>query len=95
MKPSRDGLRERTKKKNYKDDFDYNLSDEEGKNKEGKEGEQAPATTPNAAPKQIDAVIAGGVNQFIAYKPSLEVEGEIAIIEKILAMRTRQDNEVM
>lgn len=77
-------LRERTKKKNYKEDFDYNLSEEDEKKKENqddKDGEN----------KTLEPVISGGANEFVAYRPNLEKEGEIAIIEKILAMRTRQD----
>ena len=80
-------MRERTKKKNYKDDYDYNLSDEEEK-KKGKEEEEAPATV-------MEPVISGGVNALVAYRPNLEAEGEIAIIEKILAMRSvPQEEEV-
>lgn len=82
-------LRERTKKKNYKDDFDYNLSDEDEKNKAEKEG--GTATDKEA----IEPVISGGVNQLVAYRPNLEAEGEIAIIEKILAMRMVQAEQVV
>ena len=38
-------------------------------------------------------VVSGGANQLVAYRPNLEAEGEIAIIEKILAMRTVQNEE--
>ena len=93
----RRSLRERHKNTNYKDDFDYNISedDEEKKNKkevqpEGEEPENV--ATPLLATKE--PVIAGGANQLVAYRPNLEVEGEIAIIEKILAMRTKEKDEV-
>ena len=77
-------LRERTKKKNYKEDFDYNLSEEDEKKKENQDEKESENKT-------LEPVISGGANEFVAYRPNLEKEGEIAIIEKILAMRTRQD----
>lgn len=91
-------MRERTKKKNYKDDFDYNLSEEEDGKKEANatkdpntgEDESTPAPTAGAP----EPAIAGGANQLLAYRPNLEVEGEIAIIEKILALRSTQKEEV-
>ena len=88
-------LRERTKKKNYKDDFDYNLSDEEKgekptADKVDEKNEIKSETTPVIPEPAID----GGANQLVAYRPNLEAEGEIAIIEKILAMRSVQKEEV-
>ncbi|XP_047133155.1 chromodomain-helicase-DNA-binding protein 8 isoform X1 [Hydra vulgaris] len=82
----RRSLRERTKKKNYKDDFDYNLSDEENKESKGSEVD----SKGNA----LEPVISGGANQLLAYRPNLEVEGEIAVIERILAMRVSQQETV-
>lgn len=41
-----------------------------------------------------EPVISGGANSLVAYRPNLEAEGEIAIIEKILAMRSVQKEEV-
>ena len=70
----RRSLRER-KKKNYSDDYDYNLSDDDEK-KKAENGDQTPLQ------------ITGG-HKLIAYKPSDAVEGEIAIIERILAGRIR------
>ena len=42
----------------------------------------------------MEPAIAGGANQLVAYRPNLEAEGEIAIIEKILAMRAKHLDEV-
>lgn len=102
-------MRERTKKKSYKDDFDFNLSDEEGKKKrkEKEEGAENDAESAEAMdadaedsgdaappePKPLKPAIDGGVNQLVAYRPNLEAEGEIAIIEKILAMRIQQQQK--
>eukprot|EP00794_Sanderia_malayensis_P019257 gene19257-21185_t len=71
---TRRSLRER-KKKNYNDDYDYNLSDEDEKKK---------AENPD---QQTLLGISG--HKLIAYKPSDAVEGEIAIVEKILAGRIK------
>ena len=49
---------------------------------------------PTPVPAVGERVISGGANQLVAYRPNLEAEGEIAIIEKILAMRTVQNEEV-
>ena len=91
----RRSLRERHKTTNYKDDFDYNISDEdeEKKKSENKETEENNEATP-AVPAVAEPVISGGINQLVAYRPNLEAEGEIALIEKILAMRTVQSEEV-
>ena len=70
----RRSLRER-KKKTYKDDFDYNLSEEEGE-KETAEG-GVPATFPGDSTGQAH----------IPMGPEVE---ETTTVEKILAMRTKQ-----
>ena len=70
----RRSLRER-KKKTYKDDFDYNLSDEEGEKEPAEGGVQA------AYPGDI----AG--QSYIPVGPEVE---ETTTVEKILAMRTKQ-----
>lgn len=68
------------------------MSEDEGKK------ESDPSKDPNAAvegaapPVVAEPVIAGG--GMVAYRPNLEAEGEIAIIEKILAMRSVQKEEV-
>lgn len=74
---TRRSLRER-KKKTYKDDFDYNLSEEEGE-KETAEG-GVPATFPGDSTGQAH----------IPVGPEVE---ETTTVEKILAMRTKQDEE--
>ena len=76
----RRSLRER-KKRNYNDDYDYNISDDEEK-KKGENGEQ------------VNIDIAGG-HKLIPYKPSDAVEGEIATIERILAGRIRSNAKVL
>ena len=70
----RRSLRER-KKKTYKDDFDYNLSDEEGEKEPTEGGVQA------AYPGDI------GGQGYIPVGPEVE---ETTTVEKILAMRTKQ-----
>lgn len=70
----RRSLRER-KKKTYKDDFDYNLSDEEGEKEPTEGGVQA------AYPGDI----AG--QGYIPVGPEVE---ETTTVEKILSMRTKQ-----
>jgi len=79
---TRRSLRER-KKKNYNDDYDYNISDDEEKKKSENGGEQV----------NIDPAAGGGLggHKLIPYKPSDAVEGEIAIVEKILACRIRSN----
>ena len=94
----RRSLRERQKTTNYKDDFDYNISDDEEKKKaeqgeeekDVKDTKEDETTAPPVVANTVEPVIDGGANQLVAYQPNLEVEGEIAIIEKILAMRTVQ-----
>ena len=77
------------------------MSDDEEKKKEKEKGEEAAAGVPVepviavTEPKVVEPVIDGGANQLVAYRPNLEVEGEIAIIEKILAMRSHQKEEVL
>lgn len=73
-------MRER-KKRNYNDDYDYNISDDEEK-KKAENGEQS------------NADISGG-HKLIAYKPNDAVEGEIATIERILAGRIRSNVKVI
>lgn len=73
-KLQRRSLRER-KKRNYNDDYDYNISDDEEK-KKAENGES------------VNLAVAGG-HKLIAYKPSDAVEGEIATIERILAGRVQ------
>jgi len=70
----RRSLRER-KKKTYKDDFDYNLSDEEGE-KEPVEGGVQSAYPGDSAGQS-----------YIPVGPEVE---ETTTVEKILAMRTKQ-----
>ncbi|KAL9976050.1 hypothetical protein ACROYT_G013284 [Oculina patagonica] len=75
---TRRSLRER-KKKTYKDDFDYNLSEEEGEKEPTEGGVQA------AFP--VDGTGQG----YIPVGPEVE---ETTTVEKILAMRTKQDEEL-
>ena len=84
MNWQRRSLRER-KKRNYNDDYDYNISDDEEKKKGENGGEQV----------NID-LAAGSVggHKLIPYKPSDAVEGEIATVEKILACRIRSNIKV-
>ena len=70
----RRSLRER-KKRTYKDDFDYNLSEEEGEKEPG-EG-AVPVTFPAD----------GAAQSYIPVGPEVE---ETTTVEKILAMRTKQ-----
>ena len=70
----RRSLRER-KKKTYKDDFDYNLSDEEGEKDTVEGGVQA--TYPGDGAGQVHLPVG----------PEVE---ETTTVEKILAMRTKQ-----
>ena len=86
MNWQRRSLRER-KKKNYNDDYDYNISDDEEKKKGENGGEQV----------NIDLAAGGGLggHKLIPYKPSDAVEGEIAIVEKILACRIRSNIKVL
>lgn len=70
----RRSLRER-KKRTYKDDFDYNLSDEEG------EKERVEGGVPAAYPGD------GAGPGYVPVGPEVE---ETTTVEKILAMRTKQ-----
>ena len=70
----RRSLRER-KKKTYKDDFDYNLSDEDG--------EKEPAE--NSVPSGYGGD--GTAQNYVPVGPEVE---ETTTVEKILAMRTKQ-----
>lgn len=75
----RRSLRER-KKRTYKDDFDYNLSDEDGE-KEHVEGAVPAATYAGNSAGQ----------SYVPVGPEVE---ETMTVEKILAMRAKQDEEV-
>ena len=72
----RRSLRER-RKKTYKDDFDYNLSDEEGEKDSGVRNEAVVSYPAEEAASQ----------GFITAGPGVE---ETMIIEKILAARLKQ-----
>lgn len=70
----RRSLRER-KKKTYKDDFDYNLSDEDG------EKEPVDSSVPSGYGGD------GTAQSYVSVGPEVE---ETTTVEKILAMRTKQ-----